>query len=177
MPRETYLTAVAARLASVAFRLRTGQEPFQPPGKALILKPCCMSQVMLATPLLAALKVAYPRAQFDWAVSEWAGRRWPPIPRLPKSSITGRVGLAGGRRADIQALIKRLQQEQYDTCFIPARSSLLSFVAWRAGIPQRVGLDAGGRGFAHTVAVPVPRQPPARSRDLSVSGRGLGHRS
>ena len=80
-------------------------------------------------------------------------------PQVAESIDTGQVGLAGGTRADIRALIDRLRQEKYDTCFIPARSSLLSYIAWQAGIPQRVGLNTRGRGFAHTMAVPVPRQP------------------
>jgi heptosyltransferase II len=158
MPRENALTAAAARLAGIPFRLLADRRPFEPPRKALILKPCCLSQVMLATPLLGALKAAYPRAQFDWAVSEWARPAVATNPQVAEIIDTGRVGLAGGRRADVQPLITRLRREQYDTCFIPARSSLLSYIAWRAGIPQRVGLDAGGRGFAHTMAVPVAGQ-------------------
>ena len=81
MPRENLLTAIAARLASVPFRMFANRQPFQTPRKALILKPCCLSQVMLATPLLAALKEAYPQAQFDWELTHGPGRRWPPIPR------------------------------------------------------------------------------------------------
>jgi ADP-heptose:LPS heptosyltransferase len=58
-----------------------------------------------------------------------------------------------GRWSDVQELIGRLSQEQYDTCFVPSRSSLLSYIAWRSGIDQRVGLNLNGRGFAHTIPV------------------------
>ena len=155
MLRENALTVTAARLAGIPFRL-LARRPLQPPHKLLILRPCCLSQVMLATPLLASLSEAYPRAQIDWAVSEWARPGVASNPRISELIDTGRVGLPDATWADVRALVARLRQERYDTCIIPSRSSLLSWVAWRANIPQRVGLNQAGRGFAHTVAVKVP---------------------
>lgn len=155
MPRENVLTVTAAQLASIPFRLRR-RGVFIPPEKVLILKPCCLSQVMLTTPLLAALQSTYPRAQFDWAVSEWARPAIATNPRLSHLIDSGRVGLADSSWADLRELVHRLRQEQYDTCFIPSRSSLLSLVAWLARIPQRVGLNVQGRGFAQTIAVRPP---------------------
>jgi hypothetical protein len=71
MLRENVFTVMLARLARVPFALFR-QRPFTPPAKALILHPCCLSQVLLSTPLLAALSETYPRGRFDWAVSDWA---------------------------------------------------------------------------------------------------------
>lgn len=142
----------AARIAGIPFRLQ-GRHAVQPPRKALILKPCCLSQTMLTTPLLAVLSQSYPQAQFDWAVGEWARAAVATNPRLRKLIHTGQVGLPEGSWADVRELISRLREESYDTCFIPTRSALLAFVAWRAGIPQRIGLNIGGRGFAHTIPV------------------------
>lgn len=152
MPRETIFTAALAQSARIPFRLAR-QRPFTPPQKALILKPCCVSQVMLTTPLLAALHKAYPQTRFDWAVSDWARPAIVGNPRLTELISTGSGGLDKASWRDIKALINRLRQEEYDTCFIPSRSSLLSYIAWRAGIPQRIGLDVNGRGFAHTLPV------------------------
>jgi heptosyltransferase II len=147
---------MAARLLRPAFRLRRS-DPFAPPQKLLILKPCCLSQVMLATPLLAALSEAYPTVRIDWAVGEWTR---PAVVGNPRLTELIDIGLDKWRDAswrDIRQVVERLRQEEYDTCFIPSRSSLLSLVAWWAGIPQRIGLHVDGRGFAHTVAVrPLP---------------------
>jgi lipopolysaccharide heptosyltransferase II len=150
--RDSFWTVLGARIASVPFRLFS-RRAFVPPQKALILKPCCISQVMLATPLLAALSETYPQAQFDWAVSSWARAAVATNPRLSELVDTGQVGLPGQSRADVRDLIERLRVQGYDTCFIPSRSTLLSYIAWQAGIRQRVGLNENGRGFAHTVAV------------------------
>jgi ADP-heptose:LPS heptosyltransferase len=119
---------------------------------------------MLATPLLAALSTAFPDARFDWAASDWtrpavAGNR-----RLTDLIPAGKGDLERAGRLEIRHFIQRLRREQYDTCFIPAQSSLLSSIAWRAGIRQRVGLNVRGRGFAHTIAV----RPPPGERQLAV---------
>ncbi len=152
MPQETILTAAAARLARLPFWL-FARRPFTPPKKALILKPCCVSQAMLATPLLAALHKTYPETRFDWAISDWARPAVAGNPRITELISVGPGGLGQSSWPAIQKFIKRLRQEQYDTCFIPSRSSLLAYVAWRAGIPQRIGLNVHGRGFAHTLTV------------------------
>jgi lipopolysaccharide heptosyltransferase II len=168
MPHENILTVAAARLARVPFWL-LARRPFTPPQKALILRPCCLSQVMLATPLLAALSAAYPKARFDWAVSDWARPAIAGNPRLTELIGTGSGDLHDCGWPAIRALAQRLRQEQYDTCFVPSRSSLLALVAWWAGIPQRVGFNAGGRGFAHTVAV----RPPAEGQGAAAMGLAM----
>ncbi len=155
MPRETILTAAAARLVRLPFWL-FARRPFTPPKKALILKPCCVSQAMLTTPLLAALQKAYPHTRFDWAISDWARPAVAGNPRITELISSGNSGQGQSSWAEIRTLIERLRQEQYDTCFIPSRSSLLAYLAWRAGIPQRIGLNVHGRGFAHTLAVKPP---------------------
>ena len=149
---EDFAIRLLTFFAGIPFRLRP-TPTFQTPQKILILKPCCLSQVMLATPLLAALNQAFPSAQIDWAVSDWARPAIASNPRLTKIINAGNIGTANRQRKDMPALIEQLKREKYDTCFMPARSSLLAYIAWRAGIPQRVGLTFGGRGFAHTIAV------------------------
>jgi lipopolysaccharide heptosyltransferase II len=171
--RDNFWTVLGANVASVPFRLFS-RRAFVPPQKALILKPCCISQVMLATPLLAALSEMYPQARFDWAVSSWARPAVVTNPRLSELIDTGRVGLADQSRSDVRELIERIRAEQYDTCFVPSRSGLLSYVAWRAGIGQRVGLNVNGRGFAYTVPVGAKNgQMHEATRYLSLA-RALG---
>ena len=73
-------------------------------------------------------------------------------------------------RQDLQALTDRLREEQYDTCFILGESPLLSRIAWRAGIPQRIGLNIAGSGFANTLAVsPTKEEKHAAARYLSLA--------
>jgi lipopolysaccharide heptosyltransferase II len=112
----------------------------------------------MATPVLAALRRAYPQARLDFAVGEWSA------PALAHNShLSGLVdcGLVGsGRRyplAQYRALVDRVRRAGYDWCLILERSAVVGLVPWLAGVRHRIGLDSGGRGFAHTVRVPVVR--------------------
>jgi lipopolysaccharide heptosyltransferase II len=132
---------------------------------------------MLSTPLLAALSESYPEAQIDWAVSSWARSAVVTNPRLSELIDTGRVGMAEQSRADVQDLIEQIKAQNYDTCFVPSRSTLMSYIAWKAGIRQRVGLNENGRGFAYTVAVsPKNGQSHEATRYLSLAAAvGIDH--
>lgn len=157
MPRENVLTVAASRIGRIPFAL-FADKTFAAPKKVLILQTCCLSQVMLATPLLAVLQDSFPEARFDWAVSEWARPAVVSNPRLTEVISTGAGNLQKSSWRQIGQLVKRLRSEDYDTCFIVSRSGLLSYVAWQARIPQRIGLNIQGRGFAHTIAVHPPRE-------------------
>ena len=153
MPQETFLTAATARLLSIPFRLV--RRPFTQPQKALILHPCCLSQVMLATPLLSVFSAAFPNTQFDWAVSDWARPAIAKNPHISELVPTGDLGVARMSFTELRTVAAQIRQGGYDTCLIPGRSSLLSWVAWQAGIPQRIGVASGGRGFAQTLVAPT----------------------
>lgn len=150
--------------ARLPFRLAS-RRPFAPPRKALILQPCCLGRVMLTTPLLAALSEAFPDARFDWAISSWAVQAVSNNPRVTRTIHSGGGDIASNNREEMRDFLETVRREAYDTCFIPSRSSEASRVAWQAGIPQRVGLDAGGRGFAHTLAV---RPPPGERQTARI---------
>ena len=153
MLQETVLTATIARLLSIPFRF--ARRPFIPPTKALILHPCCLSQVMLATPLLSVLSAAFPNTRFDWAVSDWARPAIAKNPHITELVPTGDLGIAQIPLAELRAAAEQLRQRAYDTCLILGRSSLLSWVAWQAKIPQRIGVASRGRGFAQTLVAPM----------------------
>ena len=104
---------------------------------------------MLATPLLAALSKAYPNTQFDWGVADWAR---PALAGNPYLTELVPIDLEM-RRDTLRELIEVIRRQRYDSCFVPNGSSLLAYIAWRARIPQRIGLGAGGRGFSHTLPV------------------------
>lgn len=156
MAQDSIVMQIAARMARVPFAL-FARRPYVPPQKALILHPCCLSHVMLATPLLATLSQANPKAQFDWAISDWARPAIVTNPRITQFIRTGEGPVDQASRNEIQELTQRIRAEQYDTCFIPHPSAKLAQIAWRAGIPQRIGIHSKGSGFANTTAVSPPK--------------------
>ena len=105
----------------------------------------------LATPLLAVLSEAFPDARFDWAVSDWARPAIVGNPRLTELISTGEGDIQKRSWRQIGHLVKRLRMEKYDTCFMPSRSGVLSYIAWQAGIrffkaSYSIRLDACGQG-------------------------------
>lgn len=153
MPKETFATATLARLVSIPFRF--ARRPFTQPQKALILHPCCLSQVLLATPLLSVLASTFPNTRFDWAVSNWARPAIAKNPHLAELIPSGELGITSMSSIELRDFAQQLREQAYDTCFILGRSSWLSWTAWQAGIQQRIGVAAGGRGFAQTLVAPA----------------------
>ncbi len=148
MPDNDSLTTDDVRLTQPLFGL-PARAPVTPPRKALILQPAGLAGVMLATPMLAALATAFPEAQFDWLVRADAA-----------AAIAGNPRLRRLIRFDTDEpasdLAERLQQEQYDTCFLPDAARAWSAVARQAGIAQRIGLPESGRGRDLTLVAKPP---------------------
>jgi len=136
------------------------RRPWRPPKRVLIFKPCCVGDVLLATPTLAAFHRAYPRARFTWAVAPHARPLVANHPRLAGLVETGPV-VGGGKFTwrDVVALAGRLRRLRFDAAVYLERSLVLSLVLLLAGIPLRVGLDSLGRGLFLTHPVPVPDEP------------------
>lgn len=168
MPRERLLLTTTARLVRPFF-WALASRVFTPPKRAVILQPCCLSRAMLTTPLAAILNRAYPDMQLDWAISETARAAISKNPRITELIDAGFTTVSAASWGALDDLAQRLHQQDYGACFIPSASPLLSWVAWRAGIPQRIGLGDAGRGFANTRNAPPPASRHAADRGLAIA--------
>jgi len=143
--------------------------------RILLVKPCCLGDALMATPVLRALHTAFPHAVIDVAVSPWAApafdghpavRRLIPYPERPSL-------------ARIAALARQLTGEGYDCALGLDRSPYVGALLWLSRIPIRAGLGSGWRGRFYTHPVqPQPTQHEtevylAVSRALGVPDRGL----
>jgi lipopolysaccharide heptosyltransferase II len=126
------------------------------PKRILILKPCCLGDVIMATPVITVLRRAFPEAAIDFAVGSWSRVVVANHPHAQRIIDTGRVGQGAYGWREVWQLAQRLRANRYDVCLTLDRSPRVGMVAWFAGIPYRAGLDSHGRGFAHNVRVPVP---------------------
>lgn len=125
------------------------------PRRALILKPCCLGDVLLTTPLASVVAAAWPDATLDWAVDSHSKPALRGNPHV--SSLIDASHCVGGdyRAEGLLRLIWSIRQGAYEIGFIPERSPVAAAVAFLGGIPVRVGLDSGGRGRLHTIRVRV----------------------
>jgi lipopolysaccharide heptosyltransferase II len=151
-----WLVSGMCGLARPLFRARAF--PFGlhlPLRRVLIIKPCCLGDVLFATPVAAALRRAFPLCQIDWLVHAHARqilRNNPHVDGLmdARGVMAGRVDVRA-----VAALVGQLRTVGYEAAFVLERSPLAGVMAWLAGIPVRVGLDSQGRGFAHSLRVAV----------------------
>lgn len=153
-PPFDWLVSSACHIASIPFRI-FGREQLDPPERLLILKPCCIGDVLMATPVAAALQRAFPGGRIDWAVGPWSRPMVATNKRLGKVINSGQVGSGRYKWKDVRRLVKQIEAENYDTCLILDRSPVIASIPWMAQIPQRIGLDSNGRGFCHHIRVPV----------------------
>lgn len=118
----------------------------------------------MATPLLAAVRRAYPDAVIEWAVGSQAIKA---IDGLRKDHLddaggmvdhlldTGPLANPASKPNSLLRLVQQLRARRYDLALVPDRSPLLGLATLFAGIPQRAGLDSAGRGFAYTVKAKI----------------------
>ncbi len=132
----------------------------RPPRRILILKPCCLGDVLLATPLAAALRAAWPESHLAWAVGAHSR---PAL--LGNPHVDALLPLDGCLRADLSARrflagARRLRAERFDLVLVPDRSPLLGLLALASGAPLRLGLGQGWRALPYHRALPAPWSPP-----------------
>lgn len=125
------------------------------PRRIVLIKPCCMGDVIFATPLLMALRRAYPQAAIDWAISDGAIAALHGHPEITRLIPTGKRANPASRPADLIRLAAALRRGRYDLAVVPDRSRLLGIPPLLAGIRVRAGLDSAGRGFSYTLKVPI----------------------
>jgi len=153
---RTAAISFVCTLLSLFFRLFVREKGLPGDIRAIvIIKPCCLGDVLMATPALKALRVAHPKARIAWAISQWARPALENNPHLSDVIDSGPVG--AGRRyglSDYLALARRLRLGKFDLAIVLDRSPLLALLPLLAGIPHRAGLDSWGRGFSLTIKVP-----------------------
>ncbi|HST06341.1 MAG TPA: glycosyltransferase family 9 protein [Chloroflexia bacterium] len=150
----------AARLVGSPWRMaaRRGQvlRPTNPNLKrVVVIKPCCMGDVLMATPAIAALRRALPDSHIALAVGGWSRQAVAHNPRL-NALIDAPTGSEGTRWADYMKLARLIRRGRYGATVVLDRSPMLSIVALMSRARVRAGLDSDGRGISLTHPVPCP---------------------
>jgi lipopolysaccharide heptosyltransferase II len=108
----------------------------------------------MATAALGALRRSLPNAHLAVAVSSWAEPAIAGNADVDAIIDIGRVGSGHYRLSEYRAALGRLREGHYDAALVFDRSPLITLLPSLAGIPYRVGLDSGGRGFSLLNRVP-----------------------
>ncbi len=145
------------------------------PRRIVLILPCCIGDVVLATAALAALRRGYPAAHITWAVGSWSRGAVEQHPLLDTILDTGPEALPVKSPRGMRRFVRQLRAGHFDLAVSLVRSPLMSAAVWLAGIPHRAGLDSAGRGFGYTVRAPVdPTQPRHEAEIYLDVARALG---
>lgn len=134
------------------------------PRRIVIIRPCCIGDVVMATAALAALREAFPKAHITWALGEWSARAIAQHPALDEILLCDDMPVA--TVASLWRFAGQLRSGQHDLAVSLVRSPLMSLAIWLAGIPMRAGLDSGGRGFAYNLRVAIDPDAPEHECQL-----------
>jgi ADP-heptose:LPS heptosyltransferase len=145
------------------------------PSRIVLILPCCIGDVVLGTATLMALRRAYPAAHITWAVGSWSKGVVEHHNLLDAVLDTGPAALPVKSISSFFNFVRQLRAGQFDLAVSLARSPLMSLAVLLAGIPQRAGLDSGGRGFGYTIRARIDPQQPRHEADIYLDvARALG---
>ncbi len=155
-------------------RLVQQRTPPHQPARILLVRPCCIGDVIQATATLKALRRGYPDAHITWAVGSWSQ------PAIAYHDLLDAVLDTGPDANPVRSLagMRRFVAQirgQFDLVVSLVRSPLMSVALMASGIPHRAGLDSGGRGFGYTIRAPIDPAQPRQEADIYLDvARALG---
>lgn len=156
---RTGAVSAATFLAGLPWRVRGRGKPLSAPDprllRVVVIKPCCMGDVLMSTAAVAALRTTLPDAHIAYAVAPWSLPAVLNNPRI-SSHIDSPVGGGSTIAADYMKLARFVRAGNFGTALVLDRSPLLNAVPYLAGVPVRAGLDSDNRGLALTHPVECP---------------------
>ena len=123
----------------------------------LLIRLRLIGDVVFTTPLIGALRRAYPRARLTYLVEPAAAAIVRQQPQLDEVLVAPRR--RGIRRiVDDVGLARRLRQQRFDLVLDLHGGPRSSWLAWMSGARERVGYDIAGRRWMYTRIVPRARE-------------------
>ena len=145
------------------------------PKRIVLILPCCIGDVVLATATLVALRRGYPNAHITWAVGGWSRQAVEQHPALDAVLDTGPAALPVRTPGGLLRFVRQLRAGRYDLAVSLVRSPLMSLALLLSGIRWRAGLDSGGRGFGYNVRAPISPDERRSEGDIYLDvARALG---
>jgi ADP-heptose:LPS heptosyltransferase len=152
-------------LFSRLFKPRTPPAPTQVKRIVLVL-PCCIGDVVMATATLKALRRAYPHAYLTWAVGSWSKPTIEGHPDINTLLDTGADALPTKTVGGFIRFVRQIRAGHYDLAVSLVRSPLMSLALAITGIPFRAGLDSAGRGFGYNIRAPIDPDVPRNEAEI-----------
>ena len=128
--------------------------------KILVMRYRFIGDTILTIPFLRNLRYAYPDAQIDMLVAPVSGEiidKCPYVDNFIYFDTTKKhryENKAGNEKKDFWYYVKYLKEQKYDKAYVLKRSFSSAFLAFAAGIKERIGFNTECRGFLLTKKTP-----------------------
>ena len=120
-----------------------------PIQRIILIRPCCIGDVVLATAALAAIRNAFPQAHISFAVGNWSREVLEGHPDIDALVDTGTSELPTHSLSGLFGFVQQLREGRYDLAVSLVRSATMSLALLLSGIPIRAGIHSGYRGFGY----------------------------
>lgn len=127
--------------------------------KILVMRYRFIGDTLLTVPFLRNLRYAYPEAQIDMLVAPVSGEiieKCPYVDNFIYFDTTKKhryENKEGQKKKTFWTYVKLLREQKYDKAYVLKRSFSSAFLAFAAGIKERIGFNTEGRGFLLTKRV------------------------
>jgi heptosyltransferase-1 len=158
-------------------------QPPHTPGRILIIRLSAIGDLVMASPLVGALRGRYPQARIAWLAQSESAPLLEHLPGLDEVIAWPRGDwreLAAARRyvtlaREARGFARRLRARRFDLV-VDAQGLLKSAVwAWASRAPARIGLDSReGGALLMTEVVRTPRGDPRISSEYRFLAERLG---
>ncbi len=146
----------AVGLAIGRVLIRPGRrEPPPSPHRIILIKGGALGDVIMTTPLVRAIRRAWPRADITYLVGRWSAPVLANNPHLDHVVVVDDEVFFRRRWPDVWRLAQQVRRERFDLGFILDRHYTAGLFGWLAAVTYRVGFNRASEGFAHHRAVDV----------------------
>jgi len=123
--------------------------------KLLVRATNWVGDAILSLPALGTIRARWPEAQISVLARPWVAdlyRDQGLVDRLIPFDYRGRHRGPLG----LERLARELRSARFDSAVLFQNAFEAAWIAWRAGIPERIGYARDGRGVLLTKSIPVP---------------------
>ena len=124
--------------------------------KLLIRATNWIGDAIMALPALHAVRARFPQAHIAILALPYVAQMYAGQGIADELISYDRNGAHAGIRGR-ERLAAQLKARRFDTALLLQNAFDAAWIAWRAGIPERIGFNRDGRGLLLTKKIPVPR--------------------
>ncbi len=124
--------------------------------KLLVRATNWVGDALLSLPALTALRAQFPQAEIAILARPWVAGLYRGQGLADRLLMFDYDGRHRGWRG-LERLAQELRAERFDLAILLQNAFQAAWLAWRAGIRERIGYARDGRSWLLTQAIPVPR--------------------